>query len=147
MIVLVPDEIRALIMGDTDTASKSAGVVFPPGWPGANEAREGLPWHLKHLEADECHRAWRIRVVVERSTSVVVGSVNLKGPPDANGDVEIGWGVTPDRRRRGYALEGRHGRDRLGTLTARSEVVERNDTRRQCRLAASCGEVATRPHD
>lgn len=105
MIVLVPEEIRALIVGDTECASKSAGVVFPPGWPEAREPREGLPWHLRHLETDEHHRAWRIRVIVERSTSVVVGSVNLKGPPDTKGDVEIGWGVTPDRRRRGYAFE------------------------------------------
>jgi hypothetical protein len=34
------------------------------------------------------------RVVVERATSLVVGSVNLKGPPDGDGDVEVGWGIS-----------------------------------------------------
>jgi RimJ/RimL family protein N-acetyltransferase len=29
----------------------------------------------------------------------------MKGPPDEGGDVEIGWGVNEDRRRRGYAFE------------------------------------------
>jgi hypothetical protein len=59
----------------------------------------------KHLRADIRQRAWRIRVIVERQTGVVVGSVNMKGPPDEGGDVEIGWGVSEDRRRRGYAFE------------------------------------------
>jgi hypothetical protein len=43
--------------------------------------------------------------MVERESEIVVGSVNLKGPPDPHGDVEVGWGVNEDRQRRGYALE------------------------------------------
>ena len=105
LVVLLPQEIRALSARDSERASESAGVVFPAGWPEADEARDGLPWHLKHLEADERHLAWRIRVVVERATNVVIGSVNLKGPPDAAGDAEIGWGITEAQRRRGYAFE------------------------------------------
>src|SRR5262249_43365224 len=61
--------------------------------------------HLEQLEANGRHRAWRIRVVVERVTGTVVGSVNLKGPPDEEGDIEIGWGITQGWRRRGYAFE------------------------------------------
>jgi RimJ/RimL family protein N-acetyltransferase len=105
LVVLLPQEIRALFAGDTGGASQQAGVTFPSGWPEANEARKGLPWHLEHLERDERHRAWRVRVVVERATGLVIGSVNLKGPPDSEGDVEIGWGITEARRRRGYAFE------------------------------------------
>jgi len=29
----------------------------------------------------------------------------MKGSPDESGGVEIGWGVSEDRRRRGYAFE------------------------------------------
>jgi len=99
LVVLLPQEIRALIDGDTERASQLAGVSFPVGWPEENEAREGLPWHLEQLEANGRHRAWRIRVVVERVTGTVVGSVNLKGPPDEEGDIEIGWGITQGWRR------------------------------------------------
>src|SRR5688572_23309769 len=94
LVVLLPREIRALIAGDNEQASEHAGVLFPPGWPEGDDAREGLPWHLRHLESSEAHRAWRIRVVVERATGLVVGSVNLKGPPDGDGDVEVGWGIS-----------------------------------------------------
>jgi [ribosomal protein S5]-alanine N-acetyltransferase len=109
LVVLLPREIRALIDGDAATASTAAGVLFPPGWPHDKEAHEGLPWHLRHLEAHEGHRAWRIRVIVEMATNTVVGSINLKGPPDIDGDVEIGWGISEACRRRGYATEAASG--------------------------------------
>ena len=105
LVVLLPNEIDALSAGDTRGAGELVGVTFPDGWPQDEAPRSGLPWHLKHLRADVRQRAWRIRVIVERQTSMVVGSVNMKGPPDEGGDVEIGWGVSEDRRRRGYAFE------------------------------------------
>src|SRR5262249_38458216 len=105
LVVLAAEEIRALIAGDTERASRLAGAAFPPGWPHEREPKEGLAWHLRHIEADAAHGAWRIRVIVERASEAVVGSINLKGPPDEAGDVEIGWGIVESRRRRGYALE------------------------------------------
>jgi len=105
LVVLLPSEIEALIQGDTKRATQLAGATFPSAWPEDAEAQEGLTWHLRHLRADAAQQAWRIRVMVERESGVVVGSINLKGPPNAHGDVEIGWGVNEDRRRRGYAFE------------------------------------------
>ena len=105
LVVLLPHELEPLVAGDTERAGRLAGVNFPPGWPEELEAREGLSWHLRHLLADTAHIPWRIRLIVERSSRSVVGSINLKGPPSSDGDVEIGWGVVEHCRRRGYALE------------------------------------------
>lgn len=105
LVALFPDEVEALVARDEETASQSAGVVFPSGWPVEPEAREGLEWHLRHLRANNAHIPWRIRVIVERASGRVIGSINLKGPPDATGDVEIGWGLVEDYRGRGYAFE------------------------------------------
>lgn len=105
LLVLLPGEIEALIDGDTTRAGQLTIATFVPGWPHDAEARQGLAWHLRHLRRDSTQRPWRIRVIVERDTGVVVGSVNMKGPPDDRGDVEIGWGVNEDRRRRGIAYE------------------------------------------
>ncbi|TDD12604.1 N-acetyltransferase [Nonomuraea deserti] len=44
------------------------------------------------------------RVIVEREGGRVVGSIGLFWPP-AEGAVEIGYGVVPSRRGRGYASE------------------------------------------
>lgn len=44
------------------------------------------------------------RLVVERSTGLVVGSIGLFWPPN-EGTVEIGYGIVPSRRGLGYAPE------------------------------------------
>ena len=105
LISLLPEELEALIASDVERASKLAGVWVSPGWPADREAREGLAWHFRHLVADPAHIPWRVRVVVERSSGSVVGAINLKGPPDSNGDAEIGWGIVESCRRQGYAVE------------------------------------------
>ena len=44
------------------------------------------------------------RLIIERATSEVVGSLGLFWPP-ADGRVEIGYGVVPSRQGRGYGSE------------------------------------------
>jgi RimJ/RimL family protein N-acetyltransferase len=43
--------------------------------------------------------------VIERATGSVVGFCGYKGPPDADGSVEIAYGVEESCRGRGYAKE------------------------------------------
>jgi len=105
LLTLLPEELRALIAVDTARARELTGVSFPPGWFADPGRAEGLPWHLRHLEAHETHRAWRVRVVVERATQLAIGAITLKGPPNAEGDVEIGWGIDLAYRRQGFATE------------------------------------------
>jgi RimJ/RimL family protein N-acetyltransferase len=58
--------------------------------------RLGVP---SGLDAEFGHR-----LIIERATGLVVGGVGLFGPP-VSGRVEIGYGVVPSRRGRGYASE------------------------------------------
>lgn len=44
------------------------------------------------------------RLIVERESGLVVGSLGLFWPP-TDGEVELGYGVVPSRRGRGYAPE------------------------------------------
>jgi ribosomal-protein-alanine N-acetyltransferase len=44
------------------------------------------------------------RLVIERSTREVIGTVGFFGPP-RDGLVEIGYGIVPSRQRQGYATE------------------------------------------
>lgn len=105
LVVLLASEVEALIANDVERAGSLSGVSFPKGWPNDAEASDGLSWHLQALRADETQMPWRIRVIVERSSNSVIGSISLKGPPGHDGDVEVGWGLVEDSRGRGFALE------------------------------------------
>ena len=48
--------------------------------------------------------AFSPRLVRERDTGLVVGGAGFLGPPES-GRVELGYGIVPSRRRRGYATE------------------------------------------
>ena len=43
--------------------------------------------------------------VAQRASGTVVGMCAYKGPPDANGAVEIAYGINPEYQGRGYATE------------------------------------------
>jgi [ribosomal protein S5]-alanine N-acetyltransferase len=146
LVALLPADIQALIAGDIERAGSLTGLRFPPSWPNDSDARNGLSWHLSALEADETQVAWRIRAIVERSSRSVMGSINLKGPPNADGDVEIGWGLAEHCRHRGYAFEAAGAvvgwvLQQPGVRCISATVP--NDNRPSQRLAAKLGLVRT----
>jgi [ribosomal protein S5]-alanine N-acetyltransferase len=102
LVTLLPEEIESLIAGYAERVALVTGFTFPPDDPNRGV---DLSWHLRALQADRNQLPWRIRVIVERSSKTVVGSINLKGPPNTAGDVEIGWGLNEDARGKGYATE------------------------------------------
>jgi len=101
LVALMPEDIEALIARDFGRFAALSGFRFPPHNPDIGD----LAWHLRAIRADDRHLPWRMRVIIERSSQTVVGSINLKGPPSAAGDVEIGWGLIEEVRGRGYATE------------------------------------------
>ena len=86
--VILPDEIEWLLAGDAHRLELANGFRYAPEDPNRGV---DLGWHLRALRADTEQLPWRIRLVVERSSNTVIGSINLKGAPDKTGDVEIGW--------------------------------------------------------
>lgn len=102
LVVLLPEEIEGLLAGEVGPVALRIGFAYPPDDPNRDV---DLSWHLAALRAHSDQLPWRIRVIVERSSNTVVGSINLKGPPNADGDVEIGWGLNENARRKGYATE------------------------------------------
>ncbi|NUU21733.1 MAG: GNAT family N-acetyltransferase [Streptomycetaceae bacterium] len=71
---------------------------------------DGFPAEGDRVIADllDQHRAWLgaygHRLIVERDSGLVIGSIGLFWPPD-DGTVEIGYGLSASRRGRGYATE------------------------------------------
>jgi ribosomal-protein-alanine N-acetyltransferase len=100
------DFLKLLIAQEYHLAGKLLGVTVPEGWPYEEAPRAGLPIHLEAMQEDSSELLWRIRLVVLRATRTVIGSINLKGPPEKKGGiVEIGWGVSLEYRRQGIAMQ------------------------------------------
>lgn len=97
--------IELLVANEYGRAGDLLNLIVPDGWPDDDDARAGLSYHLKAIQRDSTELLWRIRLIVLRSNRTVIGSINLKGPPDESGMVEIGWGVSPEYRRQGIAVE------------------------------------------
>jgi RimJ/RimL family protein N-acetyltransferase len=138
LICLLPEEIERLSAGDCDRVSLLTSVSFPP-----DDRSLGVDWgwHLRALQADFNQVAWRVRVIVERSSNTVIGSINLKGPP-INGDVEIGWGLNTDARGKGFATEASaaviHWIARHSGVTSVSATIPDDNRPSQC-LASRLG--------
>ena len=51
------------------------------------------------------HSWYTYWLIIERTAGIGVGFVGFKGPPDADGLVEVGYGISPNHRGRGLMTE------------------------------------------
>jgi [ribosomal protein S5]-alanine N-acetyltransferase len=101
--------VEAVLADDTEAAERLIGVRLLTGWLEDPDVRVGLSIHRQALRADPAQVPWRIRLMVLRDERCAIGSINMKGPPGADGTVDLGWGVEPTYRGRGFATEGAQG--------------------------------------
>jgi GrpB-like predicted nucleotidyltransferase (UPF0157 family)/ubiquinone/menaquinone biosynthesis C-methylase UbiE len=97
--------VRAEMRG-AEALSRALDAEVPPDWP-PEAVREILGAEAKHLD-DPVEIGWRVWYWIARpadgSPARLVGSGGFRGRP-AGGEVEIGYGTSSDRQRRGYATE------------------------------------------
>jgi ribosomal-protein-alanine N-acetyltransferase len=95
---------------DWATAARLLGAQVPEEWRTANWRWLGT--RPAQAEADPSVIPWLPRAQLlrqpvgrGRSEPVVVGEVSFHGPPDGEGQVELGYSVVTGQRRRGFAEE------------------------------------------
>ena len=97
------DAARASLQGPQHAADViSVGV--PETWP-PRDLIDALTLYSRELARDRRLLGWGTWLAVDRQMRSLVGSVGFKGRPDENACVEIGYGIEPACRRRGYASE------------------------------------------
>jgi [ribosomal protein S5]-alanine N-acetyltransferase len=80
------------------------GSTVPPTWP-PSELVDVLAVHASSLDRDPAQLGWGLWLVLSQANHTLVGSAGFKGKPDARGCVEIGYGIEPAYRGRGFATE------------------------------------------
>ncbi|MBI9044307.1 MAG: GNAT family N-acetyltransferase [Anaerolineaceae bacterium] len=59
---------------------------------------------MKETTADQ-HLWYTYWLIVEKTGDIGIGSLGFKGEPNPLGSVEIGYGITPEYRKKGYMTE------------------------------------------
>src|SRR5690242_10413485 len=82
----------------------------PRGWPPELYDADAIRWTMNWLAGHPEQADWSLYYVAIAPTQGVprprlVGIAGYKGGPDASGVVEVGYGVVPEERRKGYASE------------------------------------------
>src|SRR5687767_5523827 len=102
LIPFSPEHLLALIEGEARFAERF-------GWPAADGlhgffvSEDVSPDWLAQLRASVAADPWMHGfAVVHPQSRSVIGSVGFKGPPDADGMVEIAYGIVPAFQGKGY---------------------------------------------
>jgi len=92
--------------------SQILDIEISKPWPPPLYDAHTISWILGRLQDDEVFEKWGFRYFVRRQESgrgVAVGAGGFKGPPSADGRVEIGYSVRPEFQRHGFATEAARG--------------------------------------
>jgi len=89
---------------------ETLGVDVPDSWPPELYDADAIRWTLNWLAEHPENANWSLYYIAEApgresSHPRLIGVAGYKGPPDQNGVVEVGYGIVPERRRRGFASE------------------------------------------
>ncbi len=80
--------------------------------------------------------------LVQRESDAIVGQAGFKGPPDADGVVEIAYGVSPEHQGKGYATEAAQALTAYAFSNGRVRVVRAHtlpESNASARVLTKCG--------
>jgi RimJ/RimL family protein N-acetyltransferase/uncharacterized damage-inducible protein DinB len=104
-LVAATHESLAAELAGPAALARHFSVAEPVGWPPEFYDQAAVRYTLTMLESP-AHQGWCSFYLIAESG--LVGIVGYKGPPDAGGTVELGYGLIPSAQGKGYASEAVH---------------------------------------
>src|SRR5205085_5558941 len=105
------DHVLAAIEGNNALAA-SLALDVPASWPPEGLDESALRYLTDRLtEVPESGEWWGYWIILRQEPAgrMLIGSAGYKGPPTADGSVEIGYGIVNDYQRQGFASEAARG--------------------------------------
>lgn len=101
--LLTADLLERYLAGDVGGVESALGVRLSP-WIAMEE------WLMRvrqqQIREDPSAEPWLLRpIALQAPESVAIGLFNFHGPPDDMGYAEVGYGLQPEYRGQGYAIE------------------------------------------
>ena len=125
LVAWAPDHLLALF-GQPDRFEAISGYPLDAGLRGLYVSGAVSPVWLAALQKAAGGPAdpWRYGFgCVEKQSGVVIATAGFKGPPDADGMVEIAYGVAPTRQGQGFATEAAGALLRFAAADARVRLL------------------------
>lgn len=111
LVPATPELTRAALAGPEPLGAGLRATV-PPTWPPEYLDEASLKYTLERLAEGPANADWWLHFIVLTGAGrgrTLIGSGGYKGPPAADGTIEVGYGIVSDHRRRGYAVEATRG--------------------------------------
>jgi RimJ/RimL family protein N-acetyltransferase len=102
LLPVTPELLVAL--REHERVAELTGAAVPDGWPD-DELAALLAQYEDWVAADESVVGYGPWLVVVRDRAAVAGSAGFVGKPNEHGEIELGYGIHPAFRNRGYASE------------------------------------------
>jgi RimJ/RimL family protein N-acetyltransferase len=105
-------ELTRAALARPDALATGLRAIVPESWPPEYLDAPSLVYTLDRLAEDPANGDWWLHFIVLKGTPggrTLIGSAGYKGPPSADGTVEVGYGIVRDHQRRGYASEAVRG--------------------------------------
>jgi RimJ/RimL family protein N-acetyltransferase len=123
LLPATPELARAALAGPVALA-QGLGAAVPESWPPEFLDDSALQYTYDRLVEGPGQADWWLYFILLIGTEdgrTLIGSAGYKGPPSADGTVEVGYGIVHDRQRQGFASEAVRGL--LTHAFSRTEVV------------------------
>jgi RimJ/RimL family protein N-acetyltransferase len=142
LVLHAPEHLRALIQGP-DFYARSFGSRPANGLRDFFVSKDVSPDYLARLETATAADPWTHGFgLLHVATGTVIGAGGFKGPPGAEGVVEIAYGVVPDYQSKGYATEAAQALVAYAFSSGRVRVVRAHtlpEPNASTRVLAKCG--------
>ena len=109
-LVAVTLELARAELADPRRFAKLLGAHVPPSWPPPFNDEKTLRWTIDALTKHPDRVGWYAWYFLHREHEELraIGLGGFTGAPDAEGTVEVGYGIVPECHRFGFAPEAVH---------------------------------------